>query len=302
MNRVLTGCLCALGCEFLYGMSFMFTKRATEIADTAQLLGWRFLIGFAVMSIPVVLGIIKIDIRKKWRQGSSIRPLLLVGMFFPCIYFVAETVGISHTTSSESGIVLAVIPVVSLVASSLILKKKPTKLQVAGILVTVTGAVITVVAVGTSTSMSPVGYTALAVAVLSYSLYCVYVDKASDFTGYEVTYFMLFMGAVVYVIYALAEAGMNGSVAELVSLPFRESAFLMAILYQGIGCSVFAFFLNNLAIARIGVNRSASFVGVATVVSIAAGALIMKETVTLMQIIGAGVILAGVYIANSKGS
>lgn len=83
-------------------------------------------------------------------------------------------------------------------------------------------------------------------------------------------------------------------------LPFRKGTFLSAIFYQGIGCSVVAFFLSNVAIAKIGVNRTSSFTGVATVVSIISGAVLRKEAFTIFQIIGAVVIIAGVYIANAK--
>ena len=122
-NNILIGCLCALGCETLYGLSYMFTKQATELASPFALLCWRFLIAFIIMSVMVIGGIIKIDLKSK-----NIRPLIMVALFSPCIYFIAETIGISQTTASESGVFLACIPVVSLVASTLILKKKPTKL------------------------------------------------------------------------------------------------------------------------------------------------------------------------------
>ena len=86
---------------------------------------------------------------------------------------------------------------------------------------------------------------------------------------------------------------------ELISLPFRDGAFGMAVLYQGVGCSVLAFLLSNAAIARIGVNRTASFIGVSTVVSVAAGAFFLEERFTAGQLAGAAMILAGVYIANA---
>ena len=66
-----------------------------------------------------------------------------------------------------------------------------------------------------------------------------------------------------------------------------------------LGCSVLAFFLSNTAITKIGVNRTASFIGVSTVVSIAAGALVLGERFTAGQLAGAVDILAGVYIANA---
>lgn len=294
-NNVILGCLCALGCETLYGLSYMFTKQATEFASAFALLGWRFFVAAVVMTVVVLCGAVKLNLK-----GKRLKPLLLVALFSPCIYFITETIGISHTTSSESGVFLACIPVVSLIASTLILKKKPAKVQVAGISITLIGVIITVVAVGTSSSLSVIGYALLLIAVISYALYCVFVDKASEFSGAEITYIMLIAGAVLFVTLAIVEAVTTGAVTELISLPFNKGEFLIAILYQGIGCSVVAFFLSNVAIANIGVNRTSSFIGVATVVSIIAGAVILKETFTSMQIVGAVVIIIGVYVANSK--
>lgn len=178
----------------------------------------------------------------------------MVALFSPCIYFIAETIGINYTTSSESGVFLACIPVASLTASAAILKKKPSKLQITGILITLIGVTITVFAVGASSSLSVTGYAFLLAAVVSYALYGVYVDKASEFTGAEVTYIMLAAGAALFTILSLTEACLNGNLKELAFLPFTNSHFLAAILYQGVGCSVLAFFMSNVAIAKIGVN------------------------------------------------
>ena len=61
------------------------------------------------------------------------------------------------------------------------------------------------------------------------------------------------------------------------------------------------FFLSNAVIAKIGVNRTSLFIWVATVVSIIVGVLVLRENLSLSQIIGA-VIIAGVYTANAKNS
>lgn len=273
----------------------MFTKQATEVSSTFALLGWRFLIALVVMTSLVLLKAVKIDLK-----GKNLKTLILVALFCPCIYFIAETIGISNTTSSESGVVLACIPVASLIASTLILKKKPSKIQVTGILITLVGVIVTVLAVGMSSSLSPVGYMFLVVAVISYSLYCVFVDKAAEFSGAEITFVMLIAGAILCVALALVEAISNGTVIALIQLPFVETTFLTAILYQGIGCSVIAFFMSNIAIGNIGVNRTSSFIGVATVVSILAGAVVLGETFTILQIAGAVVIIIGVYVANMR--
>ena len=126
--------MCAVGCEILYGMSYIFTKQATDEASALYLLGWRFFLAFAVMSILLVFGVIKADFR-----GKSWKTLILISVFSPVIYFTGETFGIRNTTALESGVFLACIPVVSLIASAVILNKKPSKIQVTGISVTLAG-------------------------------------------------------------------------------------------------------------------------------------------------------------------
>lgn len=296
-NRVLTGSLCALGCEVLYGLSYLFTKQTAETASPLALLGWRFVVALAAMSLCVALGFISVRLK-----GRRLGPLLRVALFCPCLYFIGETVGIRETTVTESGVFLACVPALSLLASTVILKKKPTKRQIIGILVTFLGVMMTVVAVGLSSSLSPVGYAALMLAVVAYALYSVFVDLAADYTGAEITYVMLCSGTAFYGLLALGEAAAHGALSELLTLPARSGTFLAAVLYQGIGCSVAAFFLSNAAIAKIGVNKTSSFIGVSTIVSILAGALALGEKLSVGQIVGAAVIVAGVYTANASAS
>ena len=291
----LTGCLCALGCETLHGMSYAFTKQSTSSAGVFFVLGWRFLLAAALMTVCIAAGLVKVRFR-----GKPLMPLLSVVFLCPVVYFLGETLGISRTTSTECGVFVAGIPVISLVASTLILKKRPTGLQVAGILITLAGMLTCVTAAGMSSSFSPLGYLFLSVAVISYSLYFVYVDKASAYTGAELTYAMQLAGAALFTVLALAEAVRKGDVAELVLLPFRDKGFLIAVLYLGIGCSVFAIWLSNLAIEKLGVNRAASFIGVATLVSVLTGTLMLREPFTLPQIVGAVLIIVGVYITNAR--
>ena len=294
-NNLIIGCLCALGCETIFGLSYIFTKTGTEVASAFALLGWRFFIAIVILSICVLFGFMKMDLK-----GKPLKPLFAVALFNPFVYFIGETIGISNTTASESGVFLACIPVVSLVASTLVLKKKPTKIQIIGILITLIGVMITVFAIGATSSLSIIGYVFLIMAVISYALYSVFVEKATEYTGIETSYIMILIGAIVFGTVAICEALIQGSFVELVTLPFQYSSFAMAVLYQGIGSSIIAFFLSNVAISKIGVNRTSSFIGVATVVSIVAGAVVLKETFTIYQIIGAVVIIIGVYTANMK--
>ncbi|PNY18410.1 DMT family transporter [Streptococcus parauberis] len=286
---LIIGSLCAIGCEILFGLSYLFTKEAGQTASALALLGWRFLVAALFLLILFVIGLIRVNFK-----GKSIKYVLLAAIFSPVLYFLGETLGINLTTASESGAFLASIPVMALIAATLILKEKPSKHQIVGIAITVSGVLLSVMAVGMSASFSVLGYAMLFLAVLSYALYCVYVDKASHFTGVELTVVMILLGFLVFASLAIGEAIVHQNLSQLIILPFENKTFALAILYQGIGCSVLAFFLSNVAIAKIGVNRTASFIGVSTAVAIVFGVLILGESFTGLQIFGVLAIMIGV--------
>lgn len=290
---LIIGSLCAIGCEILFGLSYLFTKEAGQTASTLALLGWRFLVAALFLLILFVIGLIRVNFK-----GKSIKYVLLAAIFSPVLYFLGETLGINLTTASESGAFLASIPVMALIAATLILKEKPSKHQIVGIAITVSGVLLSVMAVGISASFSVLGYAMLFLAVLFYALYCVYVDKASHFTGVELTVVMILLGFLVFASLAIGEAIVHQNLSQLIILPFENKTFALAILYQGIGCSVLAFFLSNVAIAKIGVNRTASFIGVSTAVAIVFGVLILGESFTGLQIFGVLAIMIGVYTSN----
>ena len=294
-KNIVVGCLCALGCEVIFGLSYIFTKQATGAASELALLGWRFIVAFLVMNAWILSGFIKIDLKNK-----SLKRIVLIAVCNPLIYFTGETVGINYTTASESGVFLACIPIASLVCSTLLLHKKPTPWETAGISLTLIGVFITVLFVGMEASFSPAGYAMLSMAVISYALYSVFVEKASEFSGIEITYMMLSIGAVLFGTLAVGEALIQNSLNTLLWLPLTSVPFLAAVLYQGIFCSILAFFLFNKAIVSIGVNRSSSFIGIATVVSIVAGVMILEEEFATAQMAGVLFIIAGVYIAHAK--
>ena len=291
---ILIGCLCALGSEVLYGLGYLFTKQATDLAEPFALLGWRFLAAAAGMGLCAALGLVKLRL-----AGRPLWPLVKLSLVSPCLYLVGETLGIQRTTASESGVLLACIPVVSLMASALLLRQRPTRRQTGGILITLAGVVVTVLAVGASSSLSWTGYGFLVAAMGAYALCAVLVVRAENYASGEITLVMVFTAASVFLPLALVQAAAAGTLGDLVTLPFRSRSFRIAVLGQGLGCSILAFLLTNRALTTIGVNRTASFAGVSTVVSILAGALVLGESFTLWQGLGAAVILLGVTLANS---
>ena len=115
--------------SMLFGLSFMFTKRIVGTVPAFSLLSWRFLMGAVAMSLCALLGVVHIDYKTKkpW-------PLLRMTLYLPAAYFIFETYGIELTSASESGTIIACIPIFTVLASALFLHEMPSKFQVGGVL------------------------------------------------------------------------------------------------------------------------------------------------------------------------
>ena len=293
-HKSLIGVICAVVCQFIFGFSLLFTRTATYLASPMTLLSWRFIIAFIVFNLCVLMGIIKVNLK-----GKPLLPLILIAIFYPLLYFIGETIGISLTSASESGTMIATIPIATLLFSSIILRITPAKFQIVGICTTVLGVVVIVIVQGLDAAFNPIGYTMLLLAVVSYALYAIFAQKAEMFTSAEKSYIMTALGAFSFTTVALMENLIHGTLATFVALPFANMDFLVSVLYLGIGSSVGAFLLYNTAIANIGATRAVSFAGISTIVAVISGVIILQERFAFFQGVGVVLVIVGVYLANA---
>ncbi len=294
-RNLIIGIICVMISETLFGMSFIFVKGATENVDAFTLLGWRFTVAIIIMGILILTGVIKVNFK-----GKDIKKLLAGNLIYPGLYFFGEAFGVAKTTASESGCIIASIPIFTLILSTIVLKKKPRPNQTFGIIFTVLGVVICTVVKGFDVNFSPTGYAFLFMSVLSYSYYAIYVERTPEFTGFERTFVGILVGFILFNAIAIIEHLYWGDFGDFISLPFKDMDFLTSMLFLSIGCSIIAFMTGNIALEKLGAIKSGSFIGWSTLVSIATGVLVRNESFVLMQGVGTVLIIGGVYIANRE--
>ncbi len=295
LSATTVGVIAALVTELLYGVSFVFTKGAVDVVSPSALLAWRFTTALVVLGALVGMRVVRLTLtRATWK------PLLALAICQPLLYYSMETIGVQRTTASESGIVLAMIPVGILLASWLVLGKPPSRRQTIGILITIAGVVATVAAGGVRAGFDPMGYLFLLGALAAYSLYTVFAERDTATTGLDKTFAMIVVGAVVFTLIAVGEALAAGELRELATLPVRHPGVLVSIGYLAVGSSIAAFFLQAVAIRRLGSNRYSSFIGLATLTTVVTAAIVLGERLAPLQLIGGAVILVGVYVANTN--
>jgi len=289
----IAGVLCGIFSHVLFALSFLFTKEAVNTYSAFTLLSWRFLFAFAAMGICALTGVIKLNLK-----GKSLWPLVLIAIFQPVVYFLGETYGIKLTTASESGSLVAFHPIVTIVLCSLIIKEKPTRPQVMGIVVSVSGVLTMMLAKGLDASLNVLGYVIILLAMTSDALSITFQRKAASYSSQEKTFIMAALGAVTFTGMALAEHGVNGTLGAYFVAPFADMKFLTAVLYLSVGCQVLAFLMANYSLQVLGAARCTSFAGITTVVAVLAGVVILHERFTLIQGVGTALVVAGVYTAN----
>lgn len=278
----------------IFGLSFLFSKKALDIVEPFTLLSFRFLVAFIIMSILKLLGIIKINY-----IGKNIKNLIILGLTQPIIYFIFETYGIQFSSSSQAGLMIALIPIFVTVLSAYALKETPSKLQCGFIFLSVSGVIFIVVMAGsTSSGGSLLGIFLLLGAVLSAAMFNILSRKFSEkFSPMELTYAMMAMGAVFFNFISICNHIRDNTLFQYFS-PLKNINFLVSLAYLGILSSIIAFFLINFTLSKIEASKSAIFANLSTIVSIIAGVVLLHESFKSYHLIGSILILLGVWGTN----
>lgn len=284
--------LAAAASATIFGFSFLFTKNALDTLGMNQLVGLRFMTAALLMWLLKALKLIKVEINTR-----KIKPLALVALFQPILYFVFETTGVDLTSASEAGIIVSLIPVAVAFSAAVLLKEKLSKAQWIAVFASVFGVVlISLPGLRSGTGSHLTGVLALLGAVMAGGLYNIYSKKASGrATPIEVTYVMMWAGAIFF------------NVVGLITTPNPVTYFgalanlnaLLAVLYLGVLSSVIAFIALNYSLSKISASEAAIFMNLTPIVSVFAGITFRAERFSLIQFVGSVIILLGVWVVTT---
>lgn len=287
----------------IFGFSFLFSKLALELTVPSVLIAVRFTAAFLVLNAVVLIGknlkradgspLISFSL-----TGKPLRSVLLLALFQPVIYFMAENYGILFTSSAFAGVIIAVIPIAGIVFDFLLLHSKASRKQILCALCSVFGVALTTIGAKDMNS-SVKGILVLLIAVIAGALFYVFSKQAAaHYNPLERTYVMFGIGSITYLIIALIQC--RGSYDTMIFSAFSHPVFWGAILYLAVFSSVIAFLLLNFGSGYISVSQASLFANFTTVISTLAGVLILHESFTLPQFIGTAVILISVYFAGTQ--
>ncbi len=293
-NKLILGTLGALIANIIFGFSFLFSKLALGVAHPLIIISVRFTVAFLILNILWAFGVFKLNFK-----GKPKGKILLMAVAQPLLYFIFELYGIDKTSSAISGVIISLVPIAVIILSALVLREKPTFIQIIFSLISLVAVAIISIFSNDGNTSSPLGIVLLLGAVICAAVFNILSrSESAHYSPFERTYIMFLVGTVGFNIIALC--GLGGDYTSQLVTAVQSTNFWWAIVYLSILSSIGAFMLYNYATSIIDTVRAASFSNLITVVSVLAGLFIMHEKLSALQIVCCAFIILGVFGTNLR--
>lgn len=280
----------------IWGVATPVIKFTLGGIDPLPFLTYRFAISAAIAVLTFRPSYIKY-----FRSPQTWSLILFHGLLAVPIALIALFAGLDNSTVLDSSLITIIIPLVVSVLGVAFLKERITKRERIGTAIAVLGTLTVTLSpllMGTS-SLKLTGNLFLFIYVLSDSFAVIFLKKL---TRHKVPSLLIsnsafVIGLLAVLPLAIHSYGINGiteSISNL-TLPYHTGVWYMALLSGTI-----AYALRSQAQKTIEVSEASLFSYLVSVVSTPVAILWLGEQITPHFIIGAIIIAAGVYIAETK--
>ena len=206
---------------------------------------------------------------------------------------VAFTLGVSMTTASETALIYAAVPIWGILLGLALGLERPTRWGILGVCLAFFGVAVVVYG-GLTGSPSLLGNLLVVVATVCWGSYAVLsLPLLRRFSPLVVaSYTMLFggLGALPLALPGFLDAGWVGA----------GTVTWAALAYSTLLVAAFGFWAWQRGVSRVGANRVLIYQYLITLVGVAAGVLLLGESLTANKVLGGVIILFGVYLARRR--
>ena len=276
----------------LWGLSFLGTKVALAELDPIELLAVRWGMSLVLFCLLIGLRIIKVSYK-----GKNIRLLVLAVLVQPCIYAILEAWGINLTTSSESSIFIAVVPLMVVLESFVLFKQKVSARTGLGIVIGFAGVLTAVIfSPDFSAGSKLTVYLFLLGTVTVGALYSLLSNRlGKEFSTMETTFGLAIGGGLFFNVLSLLQG--NGLHPYKVFLAGGQT--MWAVIYLGVGCSFAAYIIFNYTLSRLKAELATCIqTNSITVIGVIAGIVFGGDAWGWYTILGMLMTIAGIVIAS----
>jgi len=271
----------AIAAVVIWGTTFVSTKvLLTEGLSPAAIMFLRFLIAYAVLRTVCPRNERPVRFKDELMFAAA-------GITGGSMYFLTENMALQITLVSNVALLLTTSPIMTVLLSRLFFRRTEPfgRPVVLGMLVALAGVALVVYNGNFILQIRPWGDLLTLTAALMWAFYNIVLKKIDRrYTTLEITRKVFFFTPL-------------RLDAELLLRP----AVWGNLLFLGLVASLFCFVIWNMAVKRLGTVRTNNYIYFVPLVALASSALVLHETVTVVALAGAVLILGGVYAAEKGG-
>ncbi|SHK56689.1 Permease of the drug/metabolite transporter (DMT) superfamily [Caminicella sporogenes DSM 14501] len=276
-----------IGTSFIWGLSFLSIKVAIGVLPPMTLALSRFVIASILLTILFKIKEKNVKIKK-----GDIPIMALAGFLGVTVYFYFENNGIKLIPASNAAIIIAAIPIFTLIFETIVFKTKMTFKKIASVIISLIGVYFIVGAriEGVSTKDAWIGYLMMFGAVLAWVVYTLITKPLfKKYSQLSIVYYQTLFGTVFLLPFALFEKTNWGLVNNII---------ILNVVYLGAFCSALGYYLYIYAMNYIGISTASLFLNLIPVVATIGGYFILDEKIGFSQIFGGSLVIFAVYLIS----
>jgi drug/metabolite transporter (DMT)-like permease len=230
---------------------------------------------------------------RKIRKEDLLDFFTLVCISYLC-YQLFLPMGIKNTSSGLSALILSLIPVTLYLSNLLTKKEKSSASTLKGITVTIVGTLIILSSEMTSGSSSVIGIIYMIIALLGQTFYTLRCRKYSAYlSSNQILFYTSTFASIFFFITSYKDIlARNFSVVSSITWG--------SILFNGLFAIGLANILWILGIKTMGSVKTAVYVNLTPVVAFITAFILLKEAITISQILGTIIIMIGIFMTQAK--
>ncbi len=289
-NKTLISLLLILVC-LVWAGSFVVVSITVQDVSPIDLGFLRFLVATPIMLL--VLFLRKKKVRMPVRELPSLVVLGLTGVTF---LYIFQFIGIQYTTASTASVLINTNVVFIVILSSLFLKEVFSFKKTAGIVLSFSGVAVVIGAQMMNENMvfSNVFFIGCLLVLLSAFCWAIYsiVGKRllAKYDPFTITLYAFVLGTLFFLPVVLPNI--------FTVVPKISFNSWMAVLYLAVLCSVFGYVAWYYALSKIEASKAAVFLNLIPLFAITMSFFITNEVPTVLFLIGAILIIYGIYLAQ----
>lgn len=290
-SRWKTKAILLLAC-FFWAASFIATKKALDSVPPLTVVNLRLLISSICFALWILVRKRGIDFRM-----SRLGTLVVLSLFGTGLHYGIQTVGLKFTTASNGSVYAVTGPITITLIAAAFLGEKITMKKAAGILVAIIGVGI-VMGLDTLLEFDLSGHLLGDLLVFaSIFMWGVFTVLGKRMTAVmrpvDMTALITFIGTI-YMI-PLSAQEFRGSLFQLSHVTMEG---WLAIAFLGVFCSFLATLLYIQALSRMESQKVGVYLYTIPPMTCVIAALVLRERMGIRLLIGAAIVLIGVYLTE----